>query len=281
MKEVVAASTRPVSAMAAATLPTTTASGDPSAGFPKTACNASPTGNAAQKMTPGICIGIMYSRPSSTSGISVQCQARQALYSPIAPNTMKMASVVVSLTSVDPEKVGDFAGRGPTPRAHYGCSDRTCDDRAGARLDAQKSRTGTADDASACDYFKMRHRWRVQATWTYDDEPKSYSPIFTRTRTGAARQRRNIERTLWHFPTLDVKVERVSLQAAKVEMDRRAAALLDWVSEPVHLVSDMTAPTTACGRNVERVDNRSVPEVFAVSSRRCPDCATAESSRVQ
>ena len=138
-----------------------------------------------------------------------------------------------------------------------------------------------AAHGSACDYFKMRHRWRVQATWTYDGEPKSYSPIFTRTRTGAARQRRNIERTLWHFPTLDVKVERVSLQAAKVEMDRRAAALLDWVPEPVHLVSDMTAQTTACGRNVERVDNRSVPEVFAVSSRQCPDCATAESSRVQ
>jgi hypothetical protein len=117
----------------------------------------------------------------------------------------------------------------------------------------------------------VTHRWRVQATWTVEDEPKSYAPIFTRTRFGAARTRRSIEQTLWHFPTLDVKVERVSRQAAEAEQERRASERRP--PEPVHLMTDMTAATTACGRDARTASNLAVAEMFQMSSNQCEDCA--------
>lgn len=110
--------------------------------------------------------------------------------------------------------------------------------------------------------------WSVQATWTVGDEQKTYAPQFARTRIGARRLKRDMERTLAHFPTLQVIVEKVPAQAA-IESSRVAA------TEPVHLIHDPVAATTACGRPTSDVAAVAVRDVFELSRTPCERCQLA------
>jgi hypothetical protein len=115
----------------------------------------------------------------------------------------------------------------------------------------------------------MRRRWRVQATWTVDGEERSYAPQFARTRLGANRLRRDLERTLSHFPTLTVLVESVSAEAAAEESARRTAAQ----PQILHRIEAPSSTMTVCGLERAAVGAVAVEEVFRESSSQCPDCA--------
>jgi hypothetical protein len=113
--------------------------------------------------------------------------------------------------------------------------------------------------------------WRTQATWTTEDGPRSYAPIFTRTRWGALRARRRIEDTLWSFPTLGVRVERVSSASMRAEQAERAAAPPAPVV--IHLMLDPERMATACGRDGGEVTWTA--DEFEEGVERCPDCEAA------
>ena len=118
----------------------------------------------------------------------------------------------------------------------------------------------------------------MQATWTVEGEERSYAPVFTRTRRGAERQKAEIEETLWHFPTLDVKVEQVTAEArAQEEHDREAALLEEAKSTTPHMKLEYDDPVTACGLAEEDVKAWSLPEIYELTFEdgRCPGCAEA------
>ncbi|MDA0185787.1 hypothetical protein OJ997_36120 [Solirubrobacter phytolaccae] len=110
--------------------------------------------------------------------------------------------------------------------------------------------------------------WRVQATWTVDGEPKSYAPQFARTRLGAERLKRQTERTLGHFPSLEVLVEKSDIEPS----DEPVASRLP---DAVHLVASPLAETTACGVPRVEVDAVATKEIFALSTSQCGECVAA------
>jgi hypothetical protein len=110
--------------------------------------------------------------------------------------------------------------------------------------------------------------WRVQATWTADGEQKSYAPQLARTRLGAERLKRQMEKTLGHFATLEVLVE-------KAGDERAEEPALPRLPEAVHLVAFPDATTTACGIPAVEVDAVAMAEVVALSGKQCEACAAA------
>ena len=113
-------------------------------------------------------------------------------------------------------------------------------------------------------------RWRVQATWTVDGEPKSYAPQFARTRLGAKRLKRQMETTLAHFQTLEVLIERVPAES----LDDLPPVVLPAV---VHLIASPSATTTACGRSASDAGAVAVADVFTLSAKQCSSCAARQS----
>jgi hypothetical protein len=109
--------------------------------------------------------------------------------------------------------------------------------------------------------------WRVQATWTVDGAQKSYAPQFARTRVGAARVKRQMEKTLGHFPTLEVVVETVPAEEAAIQPGSVGPP------EPLHLIESQGATTTACGLHTAEVRAVAVADIFVMSGTQCASCA--------
>lgn len=110
--------------------------------------------------------------------------------------------------------------------------------------------------------------WRVQATWTVDGERKSYAPQFARTRLGAAQLKRQMEKTLAHFPTLEVIAEKADAQPASGDLPAVA-------TEPVHLIDAVGAPATACGLQTSNVACVALRDIFEMSGAQCSSCQAA------
>ena len=120
--------------------------------------------------------------------------------------------------------------------------------------------------------------WRVQAGWTVEGEGRSYAPEFTRTRLGAERVKRRMERTLRHFPTLVVTVQRASGEERAAARAREAEAESAPLP-PVH-VKPNDATRTACGLPADEVDAWIAPDLFTQTAedRRCPECVRVRGS---
>ncbi|HEV2774208.1 MAG TPA: hypothetical protein VGV90_01320 [Solirubrobacteraceae bacterium] len=110
----------------------------------------------------------------------------------------------------------------------------------------------------------MAHRWRVQATWTVGGDKREYAPVFVRTKARAARTSREMEKTLAHFPTLVVTVEKVPAAQAT----RPPKPILG----EVHSRLD-GADTTACGRKIAEVSWIASELFDSAAPNACRSCA--------
>src|SRR5215218_2672482 len=107
-------------------------------------------------------------------------------------------------------------------------------------------------------------RWRVQGTWTVGEDARSYAPQYVDSEAEAEELRAGMEETLAHFPTLEVLVERVSVEDVPSEDEAEVEPSV------LHLLPQTGATTTACGLSTDDVTAVAVDEIFALSDSQCP-----------
>lgn len=114
--------------------------------------------------------------------------------------------------------------------------------------------------------------WSVQATWTVGDDQRSYEPVVVRTKWGARREAAAMRRTLSHFPTLDVVIQKAD--SAAIGQPAMESGPLE-----VHLAESPSATQTVCGTAVEGLPALCHdPELLRRVARPCSACLHATGS---
>ena len=111
----------------------------------------------------------------------------------------------------------------------------------------------------------MGDRWRLRPTWTADGEPKEFAPSFTRTRWGARRLERDLNKRFAHFNNFAVLVDRLPAELAGA--NQRELPSLDAPAWPktTHCAADEFQ--TLCGEPLAVVSGHCSPDWF-ISKRR-------------
>ena len=112
-------------------------------------------------------------------------------------------------------------------------------------------------------------RWRVQASWDYGTERRSYAPLFVDSADAAYEVREGMLETLVHFPGLEVDVVEVDIDVA----EREAAALeIAEVAPPVLHIFNADGEIL-CGAATDEVDVMVAEDFVPLSTGEfCPLC---------
>lgn len=114
--------------------------------------------------------------------------------------------------------------------------------------------------------------WSVQARWTVGDEERSYAPVHANSERDARKTAKQMRRTLWHFPTLEVVITELA------EASALAASEESELAES-HLADSPAATHAACGLRVEGLAALCFNTVlFRSLGRPCPSCLAAAGS---
>jgi hypothetical protein len=121
----------------------------------------------------------------------------------------------------------------------------------------------------------VSEKYRVQAKWTVDGEPREYRPVFFDERHEAEQAAEDMRRTLAHFPTLAVSITVVDEATAGVE----SAGLGSEAMPEVHVVAESLAPVALCGKPTSEIGSWVRVDLFldreiqpTVPENVCPTC---------
>ena len=114
--------------------------------------------------------------------------------------------------------------------------------------------------------------WRVQAHWRVDTETRSYAPVFAASEAEALASADEIAATLAHFPTLEVRVERVDPAIAATEIEAQAERALRRKRPTLH-VFNAAHTGTVCGVELDLANAAVTSDLLARSDGdKCSHC---------
>jgi hypothetical protein len=119
----------------------------------------------------------------------------------------------------------------------------------------------------------MSDLWRIQAHWTVSGQDQSYAPVFEKSEEAARAAAREIEATLSHFSTLEVRVDAVSEEVASEELERQRRAQAASLSQTRHAFVEPTDDKALCGVPLEQAKIKIAIELFQPGGNACPACA--------